>query len=49
MSTALTIGGWILGAIACAAVLWYFVIPWISPLYARYVEWVKKTASAQKD
>jgi hypothetical protein len=38
----------IVGAASAVAFFWYFVRPWIPPLYARYSEWVKTTASGKK-
>lgn len=47
MTTFLAIGGWILGACAFAAFLWFGVKPWISPLYQRYLAFVQNKASGK--
>lgn len=38
----------IAGGLAVLALVYFFGLPWVKPLYARYRAWVDKTASGQK-
>lgn len=38
---------WIIVSVLGAAFGWYFVLPWVPPLYARYKAWVQKVASGK--
>lgn len=32
---------WIIIAIPTLAVIWFGIVPWVPPLYRRYITWVK--------
>jgi len=43
----LAVSLWVVGAIAAAAFLWFFVVPAIPLLYQRYIAWLRAKASGE--
>lgn len=39
---------WTVASVSGAAFFWFFVRPWIGPLYARYRAWVQRVAAGKQ-